>query len=118
MTKNGDVWTLTIPNIYEYYGCPESEEILKMAFVFNNGPQANASNEKEGKTADGSDIFVELVEAGLNVKFETPANNQLINVGTTTDFKLSASENSSISLFINDKEIKIWQSKISCRVFY
>ena len=106
MTKNGDVWTLTIPNIYEYYGCPESEEILKMAFVFNNGPQANASNEKEGKTADGSDIFVELVEAGLNVKFETPANNQLINVGTTTDFKLSASENSSISLFINDKEIK------------
>ena len=29
MTKNGDVWTLTIPNIYEYYGCPESEEILK-----------------------------------------------------------------------------------------
>ena len=102
MTKNGDVWTLTIENIYEYYGCPESEEILKMAFVFNDGP----SGEKEGKTSDGSDIFVELVEAGLNVKFETPADNQLVNVGTTTNFKLSASENSTISLLINDKEIK------------
>ena len=53
MTKNGDVWTLTIPNIYEYYGCSESEEILKIAFVFNDGP----NGEKEGKTADGSDIF-------------------------------------------------------------
>ena len=63
MTKNGDVWTLTIPNIYEYYGCPESEEILKIAFVFNDGP----NGKKEGKTADGSDIFVELVEAGLNI---------------------------------------------------
>ena len=102
MTKNGDVWTLTIPNIYEYYGCPETEEILKLAFVFNDGP----SGTKEGKTADGSDIFVELVDAGLNVKFETPTNNQLVNVGTTTSFKISASENSTITLLINDKEIK------------
>ena len=66
MTKNGDVWTLTIPNIYEYYGCPETEEILKMAFVFNDGPEG----EKEGKTEDWKDIFIELVDAGLNVKFE------------------------------------------------
>ena len=69
MTKNGEVWTLTIPNIYEYYGCPETEEILKMAFVFNDGKDGT----KEGKTADGKDIFVDLVEAGLNVKFENPA---------------------------------------------
>ena len=102
MTKNGNVWTLTIPNIYEYYGCPETEEILKMAFVFNDGK----GGEKEGKTADDSDIFVDLVDAGLNVKFEAPANNELVNVGTTTNFKISASENSTISLFINEKEIK------------
>ena len=49
MTKNGNVWQLTIPNIYEYYGCPESEEILKLAFVFNDGPNGT----KEGKTDDG-----------------------------------------------------------------
>lgn len=99
MTKNGDVWTLTIPNIYEYYGCPETEEILKIAFVFNDGKDG----EKEGKTADGKDIFVDLVEAGLNVKFENPANNQLVNIGTTTNFKISASESSTISLLINDE---------------
>ncbi len=104
MTKNGDVWTLTIPNIYEYYGCPETEEILKIAFVFNDGKDASGKDgTKEGKTADGKDIFVDLVEAGLNVKFENPANNQLVNIGTTTNFKISASESSTISLLINDE---------------
>ena len=102
MTKNGDVWTLTIPNIYEYYGCPESEEIFKMAFVFNDGP----SGSKEGKTADGSDIFVELVDAGLSVKFESPVGNQLLDKGTKTDFKLVASEECTITLYVNDTEVK------------
>ena len=102
MTKNGDVWTLTIPNIYEYYGCPETEEILKLAFVFNDGPGGS----KEGKTAEGSDIFVELVEAGLNVKFEKPEGNILVDKDSKTTFKVSASEECKISLFINNEEIK------------
>lgn len=63
MTYNG-CWELKIPNIYEFYGCPKSEEILKMVFVFNDGP----NGEKEGKTAEGGDIFIELVEG-------TPVDN-------------------------------------------
>lgn len=102
MTKNGDVWTLTIPNIYEYYGCPETEEILKMAFVFNDGK----SGEKEGKTADGSDIFVNLYESGLSVKFDTPANDQLLDKNTKTNFKIVTSEKCTLSLIINDIEIE------------
>ena len=102
MTKNGDVWTLTIPNIYEYYGCPETEQILKLAFVFNDGPSGN----KEGKTSDGSDIFVELVDAGLNVKFEKPEGNILVDKDSKTTFKVTASEESKITLFINNNEIK------------
>ncbi len=101
MTKDGNVWKLTIANIYEYYGCPESEEILKMAFVFNDGPDG----EKEGKTADGTDIYVELVDGGLNVKFDNPTSNQLIDKGTKITFKITASEKSNISLIINNKEI-------------
>ena len=102
MTKNGNVWTLTISNIYEYYGCPETEEILKIAFVFNDGPGGS----KEGKTADGSDIFVELVDAGLSVKFENPTGNQLVDKGAKTNFKLVASEESTISLLVNGEEVK------------
>ena len=63
MTYNG-CWELKIPNIYEFYGSPKSEEILKMVFVFNDGP----NGEKEGKTAEGGDIFIELVEG-------TPVDN-------------------------------------------
>ena len=101
MTKNGNVWQLTIPNIYEYYGCPESEEILKLAFVFNDGPNGT----KEGKTDDGKDIFVDLVEGGLNVKFENPTSNSLIDKNSKVNFKISVSEKSSISLIINNQEI-------------
>ena len=101
MTKEGNVWKLTIPNIYEYYGCPESEEILKLAFVFNDGPNGS----KEGKTADGSDIYVDLVDPGLAIKFENPTGNQLLEKGTKTTFKLVTSENSKISLIINNQTI-------------
>ena len=106
MTKNGDVWTLTIPNIYEYYGCPETEEILKMAFVFNDGK----GGEKEGKTADGSDIFVDLYEPGLNVKFDTPTNDQLLDKNAKTNFKIVTSEKCTLSLIINDTEIETLES--------
>ena len=56
MTKKNGFWQLIIPNIYEFYGCPESEKILKLAFVFNDGPNGT----QEGKTASGGDIFVDL----------------------------------------------------------
>lgn len=101
MTKEGNVWKLTIPNIYEYYGCPESEEILKLAFVFNDGPSGN----KEGKTADGSDIYVDLVDPGLTIKFENPTGNQLLEKGTKTTFKLVTSEKAKISLIINNDTV-------------
>ena len=101
MTKNGEVWTLTIPNIYEYYGCPESEEILKMAFVFNDGPSGN----KEGKNEEDKDIYIELMEAGLNVKFANPAGNLLVKKESAVDFKIYTTEEASISLTINDKLI-------------
>ena len=63
LTKDGDNWKLVIPNIYDFYGCPKSTEIKKIAFVFHDGPNGS----KEGKTAEGTDIFVELAEQGLAV---------------------------------------------------
>ena len=101
MTKNGDVWQLTIPNINQYYGCPESEEILKIAFVFNDGP----NGDKEGKTEDGKDIYIDLLEAGLNVKFTTPAGNLLIKKESAVEFKINTTEEASISLTINEELI-------------
>ncbi len=101
MTKVGNNWQLTIPNIYTYYGCPESEEIKQIAFVFNDGPGGN----KEGKTAEGTDIFIDLVEAGLSAKINTPAEDLLIAEGEKIDFACVASESAALSLTINGAEV-------------
>lgn len=50
-------WQLDIPNIFTFYGVPETTDIKKLAFVFHDGPNGN----KEGKSASG-DIFVVLGE--------------------------------------------------------
>ena len=44
-------------NIKEFYGVPEGEKILKLAFVFRN-----ADGSKAGRAADGSDIYVDVFE--------------------------------------------------------
>lgn len=57
LTKTADgKWQLTINNVYTFYGVPSTTEILKIAFVFHDGPGGS----KEGKSADGSDIFVAI----------------------------------------------------------
>ncbi len=101
MAKVGDNWQLTIPNIYTYYGCPESEEILQIAFVFNDGPNGS----KEGKTAESTDIFIDLVSKGLLAKIETPAEDMLISQGERLKFQCVTNEAANISLKINDKTV-------------
>ena len=58
LTALGDnKWQLVIPNIYSFYGVPESTDIRALAFVFHDGPGGS----KEGKAVSG-DIFVYLGE--------------------------------------------------------
>lgn len=60
LTKNAEgKWELTIPNIYTFYGVPESTDIKALAFVFHNG-KGNSS--VAGKTSSNSDILVYLGE--------------------------------------------------------
>lgn len=61
LTKTADgKWQLTINNVYTFYGVPDTTEIIKIAFVFHDGPGGS----KEGKTAAGGDIFVSI--SGVN----------------------------------------------------
>ena len=58
LTSLGDnKWQLDIPNIFEFYGVPETTDIRKLAFVFHDGPGGS----KEGKASTG-DIFIVLGE--------------------------------------------------------
>ena len=100
MTKDGDNWKLVIPNIYEYYNCPTTTEIKKLAFVFHDGPGGS----KEGKTAENADIFVELAEKGLAVSINdlpeiSALNTQLTLIGNAT-------ESASLTLKINGETVE------------
>ena len=72
LTKVGDKWQLTIPNIYSFYNCPASTDITALAFVFHDGPGGS----KEGKTSQGKDILIFIGEENVGDIWEaiTPAD--------------------------------------------
>ena len=100
LTKDGSNWKLVIPNIYEYYKCSTSTDIRKLAFVFHDGP----SGSLEGKSAENSDIFIELAEKGLAVSV-----NPLPEISTLNS-KVTLTGNSTVSaaltLKINGQTVK------------
>lgn len=101
MTYLGNyIWRFTI-NIPQYYGVPQSEEILKLAFVFRN-----ADGSKVGRDADGSDIFLPIYQPGLNVRFLTPAEKgKIFYINTNFTITAVSSQSSNLKLFINDSLI-------------
>ncbi len=69
-----DLWELKVlPSIRSYYGVPSTVKILKMAFVFRN-----EDGSKTGRNADGSDIFQEVYQAGLNLVLLKPTTGFLV----------------------------------------
>ena len=102
LTKIGnDKATLTIDNIRAYFGAPSNEKILKIALVFRN-----PSGSKEGKDTGGKDIFVDIYESGLYVTFTAPESSvHIINPGASITFSASASQNTTLSLYIDDNQL-------------
>ncbi len=80
-------WQLHIDNIRNYYGVPEDEQILKLAFVFRN-----SDGSKVGRAADGSDMFIPLSQAGLNVAVVRPSEEPLFVELNSTLSILAVSE--------------------------
>ena len=101
LTQDGSNWKLVIPNIYEYYNCPNTTDIKKLAFVFHDGPTPN--DNKEGKTAEGGDIFVELVEAGLAVSISELPEISKLNDAITLN--CVSTETAKLTLSLNGQEV-------------
>ena len=101
MTKVGDLWQLVIPNIYTFYGCPETVEIKKMAFVFHDGPGGSL----EGKTASYTDIFVDLVDADEHITTIQPSSSQIINQGESLTIKGYSSIDAELTFFVNNQQV-------------
>lgn len=90
------------PSIREFYGVPNGEKILKMAFVFRN-----ADGSKEGKDDGAKDIFADVYEEGLNVSFTHPSGNWVLTDSTETlSLTASATDTSALTLYINNISVK------------
>lgn len=101
MTKEGNNWKLVIPNVYDFYGCPKSTEIKQLAFVFHDGPGGS----KEGKTAEGADIFVDLVDAGLAASIVSDMP-EISFVGSSVTLNCYATLNATLTLKLNGSVVK------------
>ena len=108
MTKNAaGNWELKItPSIFAYYGVSDTTQVTQLCFVFNDGPNGN----KEGKTASGGDIFVDLVEAGFTVAF-TSEIPEISEKGAQVSVTAMATEACQLRLLLNGEEVKSGNGK-------
>jgi hypothetical protein len=95
-------WKLMIvPSMTTYFSLNSGEIVKKLAMVFRNGLKT-----KEGKDTGGTDIFVTVYDAGLNVAFTSPSSNQSVTVGSTVNFIVGSSLAADLELKMNNTSIK------------
>jgi 1,4-alpha-glucan branching enzyme len=89
-------------DIRTFHNVPSNEKVLRLSMVFRN-----ADGSKEGKTATGGDIFIDLFDGGFQAKWKTPEEDVLIlDTSATTSFEVETSENSTIELYIDNNLVK------------
>jgi glycosidase len=87
------------PNIRDYYAVPAGETILQMAFVFRSGVAVGGSY-LEGKTSSGTDIMLDVYQAGLNLNLVKPSSGVLLAAYNDTLFvTASATDADSIVIY-------------------
>lgn len=91
-----DLWEFKIgPSIRSFYGVPAAEKILRIALVFRD-----ATGSKTGKMADGSDIFLPVYPAGLNVSFVKPEKEFITaDPGSSIEIKVAGLNADSLVIY-------------------
>ena len=103
-----NVWRLYIGDIRQYYGITDpTETVSRLAFVFRN-----ANGSREGKTASGGDIFVDVLQSGLQISLQSNLEGSVITADqSTVTFTVGATKNATISLKVNGNLIGEAQGK-------
>ncbi len=92
---------LVTPSIKEYYGVPDGENILQMAFVFRS-----SDSSKEGKTAEGGDIYADVYEESLSVTIINPENNLIVQMNEQIGVEAASNLADSLILYIDGTRIQ------------
>lgn len=97
-----NLWQLYIGDIRSYYGITNpSETVTKLAFVFRS-----ADCSKEGKGEGNTDIFLDVVDSGLQIIIQSNLSGNLITPSTANvTFKVGTTKNADITLSINDEKV-------------
>ncbi|MDE6510564.1 MAG: hypothetical protein K2L00_00505 [Muribaculaceae bacterium] len=93
-----NVWRLYIGDIRTYYGITDpTETVSRLAFVFRN-----ADGSKEGKTASGGDIFLDVLESGLQISLQSDLDGTVITADhSTVTFTVGVTKSATIQLKVN-----------------
>lgn len=94
---SANTWTLTIPDINSYYGVAAGETVEELAFVFRN-----ADGSREGKTAEGGDIFVKVYPSGFQVVLEKSIPSQVVTNSDPVTFTAYTTSAANITISLND----------------
>jgi len=108
MTKIGNnLYQIKLkPSIRAYYGVPTPEVIKKIAIVFRSDVAVGGSY-LEGKTADGSDIFIDVYEPGLQISMNKPLlGYEMKEFNDTVILTVNSTFADSVFLFVNDVIVK------------
>ncbi len=98
---DANTYKLNIGNIRSYFGITNaSERVTDIAVVFRT-----ADGGKQGKTADGGDIFVPVLQDGFQMKFECSSEVLTISQPTTMTFTVKTTNQSAIDITVNDASI-------------
>ncbi len=109
-----NLWKLNIGDIRTFYGVPANEKITKLCFVFRS-----ADGKKEGKTATGGDIFVDVVDKGFQMSLTSSVPEGIVNASTgAVTFTMSTTQAASLSITVNDKELKTASGATSLSASY
>ncbi len=88
-----NTYTIEIGDINTYFGVPASETVKSIALVFRD-----SSGNKQGKTANGSDIFVTVEEKDFAAVFTTDATSTNVAVGDRVHITASVSQPAKLTL--------------------
>lgn len=95
-----NTWRLNIGNIRSYFGITNpAEHVQKIALVFRN---ANCS--REGKTATGGDIFVDVLPDGFQLDFSSNAPLVLNSQNSTVTFTAATTYPAQIRFYLDDTQ--------------
>ncbi|MCC8119183.1 MAG: hypothetical protein LIP09_10640 [Bacteroidales bacterium] len=93
-----NTYELTIGDIRTYYGITNADEkVEKLAFVFRT-----ADGGKQGKTATGGDIFLDVMAEGFQLDFSSNASTVLNSTTATVTFTANTTASADIKIYLGD----------------